>query len=107
MSIVLGAACLNGCTNNGESFTERNYISEVNKLRKSALMFGTDKLKLCYDKEWTDYIGGKSAAGSRKIPLQVPNTLLTALKLSTTNEDITLSALAVIDDLWLSTHGGN
>ena len=59
------------------------------------------------DKEWTDYIGGKPTAGSRKISLQVPNKLLTALKLSTTNEDITLPALTVIDDLSLSSHGGN
>ena len=59
------------------------------------------------DKEWTDYIGGKSAAGSRKISLRVPVALLTALKISTTNEDISLPALTVIDDLSLSSHGGN
>lgn len=47
------------------------------------------------DKEWADYIGGKSAAGSRKILLQVPDALLTALKLSTTNEDISLPARTV------------
>lgn len=59
------------------------------------------------DKEWTDYIGVKSAAGSRKISLRVPVALLTALKISTTNEDISLPALTVIDDLSLSSHGGN
>lgn len=59
------------------------------------------------DKEWTDYVGGKSAAGSRQILLQVPDALLTVLKISTTNEDISLPALTVIDDLSLSSHGGN
>lgn len=58
------------------------------------------------DKEWTDYIGGKSAAGFRKISLQVPNGLLSSLKISTTNENISLPALTV-DDLSLSSHGGN
>lgn len=59
------------------------------------------------DKAWTDYIGGKSAAGSRKILLQVPDTLLAALKLSTTNEDILLPAGTVIGDISLSSQGGN
>lgn len=59
------------------------------------------------NKGWLDYIGGKSAAGSRKILLQLPETLLTALKLSTTNEDISLSALSIAGDLSLSSRGGN
>lgn len=59
------------------------------------------------DKEWTDYIGGKSAPGSRKISLQLPDTLLTALNLSTTNEDISLSPLTIAGDISLSSHGGN
>lgn len=59
------------------------------------------------NKAWTDYIGGKSAADSRKILLQVPGALLTALKLSTTNEDISLSALTVNGEVSLSSQGGN
>lgn len=59
------------------------------------------------DKNWTDYVGRKSSAGSRKISLQLPGTLLTMLKLSTTNEDISLPALTVAGDLSLSSHGGN
>lgn len=59
------------------------------------------------DKAWTDYIGGKPAAGSRKILLQVPDTLLTTLKLSTTNENISLSALTVNGEVSLSAQGGN
>lgn len=59
------------------------------------------------DKEWTDYIGGKSAANSRKILLQVPDAHLAALEISTTNEDISLPPLTVIDHLSLIAHGGN
>lgn len=59
------------------------------------------------DKEWTDYIGVKPAAEDRKISLQVPDALLENLTLSTTNEDITLSALAVTGSINISSNGGN
>lgn len=59
------------------------------------------------DKDWTDYIGGKSASSSSKISLQLPNELLTTLKLSTTNKDISLPALTVIGDISLASYGGN
>ena len=58
-------------------------------------------------KDWTDYIGGKSSAGARKIVLQIPDSLLSALTLSTTNDDIQLSELSVQGDISLSTNGGN
>ena len=141
MCFILGAACLTGCTNNDEAFTEKSYTSEGKEIteicidvrdRQIEVMLSPDNQvhidyfessKECYDisvsdnytlkmtaasdKEWTDYIGGKSAAGSRKILLQVPDTLLTALKLSTTNEDISLPALSVNGDVLLSSQGGN
>ena len=59
------------------------------------------------DKEWTDYIGGKPSAQNRKISLQIPNALLKNLTLSTTNEDITLSALTVVQSINISSNGGN
>ncbi|WP_195983578.1 DUF4097 family beta strand repeat-containing protein [Clostridium sp. D33t1_170424_F3] len=59
------------------------------------------------NKEWTDYIGGKSAAGSRKITLHLPDKTLSALQLSTTNEDITLAALSIGREVSLSNNGGN
>lgn len=59
------------------------------------------------DKDWTDYIGVKSATDSRKISLQLPATLLATLNLSTTNGDISLPELTVTDNLSLSSHGGN
>lgn len=59
------------------------------------------------NKEWTDYIGGKPSTENRKIVLQVPTALLDTITLSTTNEDITLPALAVSDSINISTNGGN
>ena len=59
------------------------------------------------DKAWTDYIGGKASAEDRKISLQIPDALLETLTLSTTNEDITLSALTVSGNINISSNGGN
>ena len=59
------------------------------------------------DKGWTDYIGGKPSAEARKISLQIPNSLLENLTLSTTNENITLPDLAVTGSVNLSSNGGN
>lgn len=59
------------------------------------------------DKEWTDYIGRKSAVAARKILLQLPNEVLTTLKLSTTNKSISLPALTIVDELSLSSHEGD
>ena len=59
------------------------------------------------DKEWTDYIGGKPSAENRKISLQIPDALLDTLTLSTTNEDISLPALAVTGSISISSNGGN
>ncbi len=58
-------------------------------------------------KEWTDYVGGKASAEDRKIVLQIPDALLENLTLSTTNEDIILSALAVTGSISLSANNGN
>lgn len=59
------------------------------------------------DKKWTDYIGGKPASENKKISLRIPNDLLENLTLSATNEDITLSALAVSGSINISSNGGN
>lgn len=57
------------------------------------------------NKKWTDYIG--STSGSRKISLQIPDSLLEKLTLATTNEDIVLSPLCVTDEVSLAVNGGN
>ena len=53
-------------------------------------------------KEWTDFIGGKPSDENRIISLQIPDALLSALTLSTTNEDITLSPLSSLPTAELS-----
>lgn len=58
-------------------------------------------------KSWTDYIGGKPSAKYRKILLQVPDAALKDLTLSTTNEDISLPALAVAGSISVSSNGGS
>ena len=59
------------------------------------------------DKAWTDYIGGKPAAEDRRIRLEIPDGLLENVTPSTTNEKITLPALAVTGEISLSSNGGN
>jgi outer membrane lipoprotein-sorting protein len=58
-------------------------------------------------KNWADYIGGKPSAENRKISLQIPDALLENLTLSTTNEDISLPALAVTGSVSISANGGD
>lgn len=58
------------------------------------------------NKKWTDYIGFKTAAKNRKIMLYVPDSILDNLSISTTNDDVLLSALAVKDSIRISTNNG-
>lgn len=64
-------------------------------------------MKITSDKKWTDYIGGKHSDEDRKILLQVPDTFLDTITLSTTNEDISLPALTVTGSINISSNGGN
>ena len=59
------------------------------------------------NKDWIDYIGGKPSAENRRISLQIPDALLDTLTLSTTNEGISLPALAVTGSISISSNGGN
>lgn len=59
------------------------------------------------NKEWKDFIGSKSPDESRKIILKVPDSILSVLSLTTTNEDIVLSPMAVTGDISISANGGN
>lgn len=59
------------------------------------------------NKEWTDYIGVKPSAEDRKIVLQVPTALLDTVTLSTTNEDVSLPALTVTENITISCNSGN
>lgn len=59
------------------------------------------------NKDWTDYIGGKPSYQNRKIILQMPNALLETLTLSTTNENILVSTLAITGSIRISSNGGD
>ena len=59
------------------------------------------------DKEWTDYIGVSKSSGADAITVQIPDTALATLSLSTTQEDISLPTLTVTDQLTLSNNGGD
>lgn len=59
------------------------------------------------DKAWTDYVGGKASAEDRKILLQIPDARLENLTLSTTNENVSLSALSVKGNLVVASNGGD
>lgn len=64
-------------------------------------------MKFVSDKNWNDYIGGKSEAASKKILVKIPDKLLSSLTLSTTNKNITLCGLSVKNDVSVSVNGGN
>ena len=59
------------------------------------------------DKDLSDYMGGKPSDEDRKISIQIPDSMLDSLAISTTNEDISLEALAVNGSISLSSNGGN
>ena len=59
------------------------------------------------NKNWSDYIGGKPAASARVITLQIPDDMISALTLSTTNEDLRLPAIHMKDRISLTVNGGN
>ena len=59
------------------------------------------------DKEWTDFIGGKAPEDVRVLSVQVPDTLLHTLSISTTNEDISIEPLTLTGSAVLSANGGN
>lgn len=141
MCIILGAACVTGCAQNNEVFTEKRYSADSGEITEICIdvrdrqidvapsadnqihinYFDTDKeyhnisvtdghtlsMTTENNKDWTDYIGGKLPASSRKILLQLPDSPITALKLSTTNKDISIPSLANIDNLSLASNGGN
>lgn len=84
------------------------YLESTKESYDIAILDGTIlKMTSISNKNWTDYLGRKTASENRKIWLQIPDTMLDNLTLSTTNEDISLPALAVTGNISLSTNGGN
>lgn len=64
-------------------------------------------VKLATNKKWTDFIGTKPSKEYRKIKIRVPDGLIFAFSASTTNENISISALSVAENVTLGTNGGN
>lgn len=64
-------------------------------------------MTLLQDKKWTDYIGTQPSAANRKIKLRIPESLLTNLSITTTNEAIKLSDVSIIDSVSLVSNGGD
>ena len=58
------------------------------------------------NKTWTDYIGTKPAAEYRKIVVALPEGL-SGITVSTTNETVDVSSLAVQGEISLNSNGGN
>lgn len=65
------------------------------------------KIKMMYNKNWTDYIGINSSAEYRKIKIRVPDNLISALSVKTTNEDINVAQLSFAESIDLDSDGGN
>lgn len=62
---------------------------------------------LTYNKEWTDFIGTKPSAEYRKIRIGLPDSLLSSLSASTTNESITVRSLSFSESVSLASNGGS
>lgn len=58
-------------------------------------------------KDLGSYFGVKPSAEFRKISLAVPDTLLTSISISTTNESISLAPLSVAKSVSLTSNGGD
>ena len=64
-------------------------------------------MKAVTNKDWKDFIGLSPAIGARKISIQVPDSHLSSLDLSTTKQDLILFPLTVNGSVTLSSNGGN
>lgn len=63
---------------------------------------------LRYDKDWTDYIGTKKpSSGDRKINIRIPDNQIYSLSVKTTNENITVNGVLVLDSMTLNSNGGD
>lgn len=59
------------------------------------------------NKNWTDFIGTKPSIDYRKIKISVPNNMLSSISITTTNENIKISAISVAQSITLNANGGN
>jgi len=64
-------------------------------------------IKLTFNKDWTDFIGTKPSAEYRKIKIRIPNDIIDAFSVNTTNANINVTAISVLENISFDTNGGN
>lgn len=64
-------------------------------------------VKLIYNKNWTDYVGFKPSADYRKIKIGIPDNAIASFSATTTNENISIGALSLKENLSLKCEGGD
>lgn len=64
-------------------------------------------MEFLHNKEWWNFIGTKTKQEFRKISLKIPQTLLSSLTVITSNENISLSKIAITNSISLSSNGGS
>ncbi len=119
----LMAACLalTGCSSESEPFEAKSYTPDV-PVRGIELVVRDRAVEVTIsedqhvhieysenssDKDLSDYVGGKPSDEDRKISIQIPDSMLDSLAISTTNEDISLEAMAVNGSISLSSNSDN
>lgn len=68
---------------------------------------GALTVELRQDKQWYDFIGGKSPEVYRAISLQLPADMLDSLVISTTNEPVSLEGISLLQSVDISANGGD
>lgn len=64
-------------------------------------------IKLTFNKDWTDFIGTKPSAEYRKIKIRISNDIIDAFSVNTTNANINVTAISVLENISFDTNGGN
>ena len=67
------------------------------------------ELRMTYaeNKQWGDYVGRKTAPENRTVRIELPQSALHSLALNTTNADISLPPLSVLNSVTVSVNNGN
>lgn len=68
---------------------------------------GVLKMTAADSKEWSDYIGGNAPDENRVIKISLPASYAGNLSVSTTNENVSLSALTIKNSVDINVNGGN
>lgn len=68
---------------------------------------GVLTVELVQNKQWYDFIGGKSADAYRVIEIQIPDGAVDTLEIQTTNENVTLAPLSLLEGAYIDVNGGD